>query len=87
MSEINNCLPQVNKEEVRGRFFIQLSLMKEAFGSEYTKNFVENILLENDNKPYDENAENPYEIRVPDDSVCPNCIGQVYDYCPVCNRV
>lgn len=87
MSEFNKSLSEVDKDEVRGSFFVKLCEMKRVFGSEYTKNFVENILLENDNKCRFEKDENPYEIRVPADSVCPNCLGTLDDYCLLCNRV
>ena len=85
MSEFNKSLSEVNKEGIRASFFVKLCEMKRVFGSEYTKNFVENILLENDNKCRFEKDENPYEIRVPAD-FCPNCIGTLDDYCPLCNR-
>lgn len=90
MSEVNNSLGEVDREGIRASFFVKINEMKRVFGSEYTKNFFENIMLENDNKSYSEKhtekRSNPYEIRVPADSVCLNCLGTLDDFCPLCNR-
>lgn len=89
MSEVKNSLGEVDREGIRASFFVKINEMKRVFGSEYTKNFFENIMLENDNKSYSEKhtekLSNPYEIRVPAD-FCPNCLDALDDFCPLCNR-
>ena len=70
MSEMGNFLGIVDKDLIKGSFFVKLCEMRMLFGGKYTKNFVYNILSKEGFFDKDDNAENLDKSRVPDDLVC-----------------
>jgi len=70
MSEMGNFLGAVDKDLIKGSFFVKLCEMRMLFGGKYTKNFVDNILSKEGFFDKDNNAETLDLSRVPDDLVC-----------------
>jgi hypothetical protein len=69
MSEMGNFLGTVDKDLIKGSFFVKLCEMRMLFGGKYTKNFVDNILSKEGFFDKDNNAETLDKSRVPDDLV------------------
>lgn len=94
MSELRDLLGAVDRDLIKWSFIVKLYEMKSIFGSEYTKNLVQNILSEESPFPRNEkdfideqNAETLDTSRFPADSLCENCQSTIDDYCYYCNRM
>jgi hypothetical protein len=83
---MNKSIEEKEDLELRLLFYMTAVEMKRVFGRENTIKFLENFLKEEVENKEEEKPANPYNTRVPDDSVCQYCIGTLDDYCMNCNR-